>query len=251
VHKRCSGVKGNLVDASPTFVCRRCRNPRPQVEPVRMESVTVDGDEFESVDSFCYLGDKLDAEGGVDAAVTSRIRSGWTKFRELAPFLTSRAAPLKLKGTVYAACVRTSMVYGSEAWALKAEQTQKLDRAEAQMIRWMSGVTLHDRKSKDELRTSLGLDSITDVVTRSRLRWYGHVERKDEEEWIRRIRNFEVEGRRPPGRPQKSWQELVSADLRRLRLRPSDAEDRDSWRRTIHEATSNLGPPRKRTLNRR
>jgi len=253
VHRRCSGVTGSLTEASPTFVCRRCRNPNPtpQEEQARMESMSVDGDEFGAVESFCYLGDTLDAECGVDSAVTARIRSGWKKFRELSPFLTSRAAPLKLKGTVYAACIRTSMVYGSETWALRAEQEQKLERAEARMVRWMTGVTLQDRKSTDEVRASLGLDSITAVITRARLRWYGHVQRKDEEEWVRKITEFSVEGRRPPGRPHKSWQELVSADLRRLRLRPSDAANRENWRRTIFESTSNLGPPSKRTQNRR
>ena len=49
----------------------------------------VDGDTYEFVNSFCYLGDTLD--GGADLAATARIRNGWMSFRELLPFLTSRA----------------------------------------------------------------------------------------------------------------------------------------------------------------
>ena len=32
------------------------------------------------VKSFCYLGDTLDEDGGVDLAATARIRNGWMKF---------------------------------------------------------------------------------------------------------------------------------------------------------------------------
>ena len=203
------------------------------------------------MEQFCYLGDMLSTDGGADAAVTARIRKGWSKFRELAPFLTSRSTPPKMKGTVYSACVRTCLTYGSETWALLALDKHRLERAEARMLRWMTGTTLKDRKSTEELRTTLGIDSISDLVTRARLRWYGHLHRKGEDEWVKKIMKFEVDGRRPPGRPQKTWEELVSADLRRLRLRPSDADNRDSWRKAIYEVTSHLGPPSKRTKNRR
>ena len=54
---------------------------------------------------------------GSDLADTARIRNGWMKFSELLPFLTSRAPPLDMKGRVYARCVRSSMVYCSEALA--------------------------------------------------------------------------------------------------------------------------------------
>jgi len=95
----------------------------------------VDGDEYGSVDQFCYLGDMLDADGGVESAVTARIRKGWGKFRELAPFLTSKSTTPKLKGTVYSACVWISMTYGSETWALKSTLIERLERVEAQMVR--------------------------------------------------------------------------------------------------------------------
>ena len=58
----------------------------------------VDGETYECVKSFCYLGDTLDGDGGADLAATARIRNGWMKFRELWPFLTSRAPPLEMKG---------------------------------------------------------------------------------------------------------------------------------------------------------
>ena len=59
--------------------------------------LVIDGETYGCVKSFCYLGDTLDGDGGADLTATARIRNGWMKFRELWPFLTSRAPPLEMK----------------------------------------------------------------------------------------------------------------------------------------------------------
>jgi len=41
------------------------------------------GVEFECVDRFCYLGDKIGAGGGAELASRMRVRCVWNKFREL------------------------------------------------------------------------------------------------------------------------------------------------------------------------
>ena len=38
----------------------------------------------ETVNEFCYLGDKLKTSEGYEAAVTARMRIGWIKFRVIA-----------------------------------------------------------------------------------------------------------------------------------------------------------------------
>ena len=40
---------------------------------------------LELVDKFCCLGDMLSVDGDADAAVETRIRIGWNKFRQLVP----------------------------------------------------------------------------------------------------------------------------------------------------------------------
>ena len=54
---------------------------------------------------------------------------------DLSPILTARGASLKLKGKIYSAYVRSSMIYGSETWPMKVEDKQRLDRAERIMVR--------------------------------------------------------------------------------------------------------------------
>ena len=129
------------------------------------------GETYECVKRFCYLGDTLDEDGGEDLAASGRIRNGWMKFRELLPFLTSRAPPLEMKGRVYASCVRSSMPYGCETRPLLVDVGLKFERAEMQMIRWMCGISMKDRKKNEELRRLVGVESITTVIRNGRLRW--------------------------------------------------------------------------------
>ena len=105
-------------------------------------------------------------------------------------------------------------MYGSETWVMKVEDTQKLERTEASMMRWMCGVTLKQRLSNELLRRRLGIDCVSDVVRRGRLRWFGHVERKGNE-WVRKCMDVKVVGNAGRGRPRKSWMECVNDDMKR------------------------------------
>ena len=79
------------------------------------------GVSLEKVDKFCYLGDTLDADGGCDSAVTaSQI---------------CLDSLLKLKGKVYATCVKSCLMHGSETWPMKVEHELKMNRTEMSMIR--------------------------------------------------------------------------------------------------------------------
>jgi len=60
---------------------------------------------LELVDKFCYLGDMLSVDGDADAAVETRIRIGWNKFRQLVPLLTNKDISLKVRGRLYSSCV--------------------------------------------------------------------------------------------------------------------------------------------------
>ena len=89
-----------------------------------------------------------------------RVRCAWKKFRKLSQVLTARGVFLTLKGTIYSACLRSSMIYGSETRPMKVEDKQRLERAERTMVTHMCGVTLKDKKSSEELRKRLGIDSV-------------------------------------------------------------------------------------------
>jgi len=88
-----------------------------------------------------------------------------------------------------------------------------LQRTEMRMVRWMCGVKLKDRVPSKELRERRGLDDIVSVLQQNRLQWYGHVLRKEDNDWVKKCVEYEVEGARPRGRPKKTWTEILQKKL--------------------------------------
>ena len=78
------------------------------------------------------------------------------------------------------------------------------------------------------------------VVRKSRLRWLGHLERKDAGDWVSACRNMAIVGNAGKGRPKKRWWEVVEEDLKKCRLDRGSAKDRDRWRAQIMGKTSDL-----------
>ena len=222
VHKRCSGARCPLVTIQ-SFRCRIClREEGVRSEGEMMENLNLKNREvLEGVSKFCYLGDMSNG-GGSSLASISRITCGWKKFRELSGILTSKKVALRLKGKVYRACVGSSMIYGSETWAVNAELEAKLEIAELRMMRWMCGVSLRE-KTNAELRESMGIEKISDVMRRSRLRWMEHVLRKEGNDWVKKSMDMIVEGSRGRGRPKMTWEKVVERDMKVRGLVRNDA----------------------------
>ena len=60
----------------------------------------------------------------------------------------------------------------------------------------------------EELRERMGIEfntnvmKMSDVIKRNRLRWLGHLLRKDDCDWVKKCISLEVEGARGQGRPK-------------------------------------------------
>ena len=68
---------------------------------------------------------------------------------------------------------------------------------------------------------------------KNRLRWYGHVLQNEDNDWVKKCMEYEVEGARPRGRPKKTWTEIVQNDCQAHKLNRGDAVDRNRWRKQI------------------
>ena len=62
----------------------------------------------ETLSKFSYLGDRLNATGGCETAITARTRIGWIKFWECSKILKGRRFSLTMKGKVYKSCIRSA-----------------------------------------------------------------------------------------------------------------------------------------------
>ena len=78
--------------------------------------------ELELVREFAYLGDRMSACEGCEAAVTAGTICWWVKFRECGELLYGRKFPLKQKGAVCKSYVRPAVMCRDEACFLKESE---------------------------------------------------------------------------------------------------------------------------------
>ena len=105
----------------------------------------------------------------INADITKRLNSNRDiavnlLFRELSGLLIGKGMSLKSKGIIYTTCIRPAMLYGSETWPTKIEDIRKIQRSEMRMLRWMTGVSLSERKSNECVRSMLAIDDIAEVM---------------------------------------------------------------------------------------
>ena len=111
-HKRCSGLRNlnGIID----FRCPACVQ-RANAEYMEEEHCVIEeGETLKETDYFCYLGDVLDCEDGVERAVRARVATAWTKWREIAGLLVNKNIPLDKRTSIYDACTRPVLLYTAE-----------------------------------------------------------------------------------------------------------------------------------------
>ena len=67
-----------------------------------------------------------------------------------------------------------------------------MDKTKIMMMRWMCGVILKNRIASEVLRNRLCIRSGPEIVRRGRLKWLGHVERKADDDWVKKCKKVEV-----------------------------------------------------------
>ena len=111
-----------------------------------------------------------------------------------------------------------------------------MERTEMRMVRWIAGISLLERKESQDIRRMCGICNVIEKAREARLRYYGHIIRREEEEPIRRAKDMPVIGRRSVGRQRIRWMDVVNRDMGEVGLEVEDARDRKKWRKMTRAA---------------
>jgi hypothetical protein len=116
---------------------------------------------------------------------------------------------MRLKGKFYRSVVRSTMLNDSECWAVDSRIEQSMSVVEMRMPRWLSGVITEDRIRNEYVRGSIGVATIVDKMRENRLRWFGHLMRRQETKVVRAVMKINVEGKQARVRPKKRWLDTI------------------------------------------
>ncbi|KAK3565119.1 hypothetical protein QTP86_033175, partial [Hemibagrus guttatus] len=151
-----------------------CVNEREGSGTVRLQ-----GEEVKKVQEFKYLGSTVQSNGECGKEVKKRVQAGWNGWRKVSGVLCDRKISARIKGKVYRTVVRLAMLYGLETVSLRKRQESELEVAELKMLRFSLGVTRLDRIRNKYIRGTAHVGRLGDKVREARLRWFGHVQRRE------------------------------------------------------------------------
>ena len=126
------------------------------------------------------LGSTLQSDGGMSTEINKRTQCGW-------------------KGKINKMIVQPAMLYGMETVPVTSSHVKKLEVTEMKMCRWACGHTLRDHVRNENTKGRLKVESIAVRCRKARLRWVGHVKRRDQDYVGRKNLEMVPHGRRKRG----------------------------------------------------
>ena len=166
IHGKCSGLLKGTMGVAKQFTCKSCSGDSIGIGAKAKDK---EGGEYEVVNQFCYLGNMLEANGGVAAAVRARIQKAWANWKKMAPLLQLRQLSYKIKGWIYRVVVRSTMMYGMETWPMTKETMYRLECTQMRMLRWMAGISRAERRTNASIREAFWVEAIEKVARQMRL----------------------------------------------------------------------------------
>ncbi|XP_022188490.2 uncharacterized protein LOC111047127 [Nilaparvata lugens] len=127
---------------------------------------------------------------------------------------------------MYRSVVKLAMLYGAETWPVSVKVAE------------MCGVTRRDRIRNELIRSTVGVGQFGRKMQEARMRWFGHVQRREEDNVGQRVQDLDLGGRRGRERPRMRWRDSVEADLPEKGWRQGEEMDRILWRMRLKEGNA-------------
>ena len=114
------------------------------------------------------------------------------------------------------------MFYGLETVAVAKKQVEETEVAEMKISRFGMGVTGKDKVRNEYIGNTVKVERLGMKMREGRLRWYGHVLRRDQEHVRRKFMEMELPKNRKRGRPKRKFLDVVKEDMGEIGVREKD-----------------------------
>ena len=165
------------------------------------ETVKTENTELPRVKEFKYLGSTVQESGSCEREV-KREQTGWNRWRKASGVICDRRLPARVKGKVYSIVVRQAMVLRLETVIKK--QVEEMEVAEIRKLMFAIGQTRKGKIRNEYIRGTVKVKRLGMKMREGRLRWYGHVMRRDQD-YLGRVMEIKL-----PGEERRVAEEKIS-----------------------------------------
>ena len=124
-----------------------------------------------------------------------------------------------------------TLLYGSEIWTLDSREYSRIQATEMKYLRRVVGKTKRDKIGNTTIRDQTNTNDIKTKIEVNQLRWFGHVNRMNDNRIAKSVYCAKPQGKRPKGRPRKKWEEDIKEALMKRNLtqscQPKEYEKRE------------------------
>ena len=124
-------------------------------------------------------------------------------------------------------------MYGLETMEVIKKQVEEMEVGEMKILRFVMGVTRKNKIRNKYIRSTVKVERFGMKMSEGRLRWYGHVMKRDQEYVGRKMIEMELPEKKKRGRPKRRFLKLVKEDMGEVGAKEIDVKDRTVWRKTI------------------
>ena len=125
---------------------------------------------------FVYLGSTITDNLSIVSELNKQIGKAAMKLSRLTKWVWSNnKLSDHTKVNVHKACVISTLLYGSESWAMRAHQEKRLNMFHVRCLRRILGITWQDRVTNKVVLEKAGIPSLYTLLKQKDMRWIGHV----------------------------------------------------------------------------
>lgn len=172
----------------------------------RMRKIEIDGEKYEEVSSYKYLGTEILKDARCEGEILKRIaiakRAFW-KHKEIMRRNISRNTKLRILKTY----IFSILTYGCESWTLSPKLNNKIQSFENWCYRKMLNIKWQDHICNSEVlrRMNKSYFELLTIIKKRKLHYAGHILRGSSGQLLLDVVEGGVEGKTPRGRPRRKW----------------------------------------------
>ncbi|VDO48183.1 unnamed protein product [Schistosoma margrebowiei] len=141
-------------------------------------SITLDGETLEDVESFTYLESIIDERGGSDVDVKARIGKARVAFLQLKNIWNLKQLSTNIKVRIFNTDVKAVLLYEAETWKTTTTIIKKVQVFINSCLRRIANIHCPDTISNSLLWERTNQLSAEEEIRKRRWKWIGHTLRK-------------------------------------------------------------------------